>query len=218
MGKVGAAALLGLIVCRADGAMAAVAESWPALEEALQSPLVQVETGKADPEVFELQGMNCPKIPIEDYKAYTATVRFEPTRTLRMDILIGRLPTGFDVYGPIVAAAHDPQSEAFLDGCLMPKSGLSFLQVGRYLIAFPTVCSDIYPYKKSLPIVVKALQQSWRTRLPKKFIYAPCGTMYPQLVDVEVYIREKQKPGKRPGAAQQGVAPGGRSPAAAARR
>jgi hypothetical protein len=209
-------ALVGLAICHAGWATADAAESWPALEEALQGQLVQVETGKADPRLLKLPGVKCPKIPIEDHKAYTATVRFEPTRTLRMDILVGRLPPGFDVYGPIVAAAHEPEGEEFLDGCLMPKNGLSLLQVERYLIAFPTVCSDVYPYKKSLPIVVKALQQSWGTRLPKKFIYSPCGTMYPRLVDVGDYLRETQKPANRRGAAQQGT--DGRSPAAPARR
>jgi len=211
-------ALVGLAICLAGWATADAAESWPGLEEALQGPVVQVETGKADPRLLKLPGVKCPKMPIEDYKAYTATIRFEPTRTLRMDILVGRLPPGVDVYGPIIAAAHEPESEEFLDGCLMPKSGLSLLQVERYLIAFPTVCSDVYPYKKSLPIVIKALQRSWGTRLPKKFIYSPCGTMYPQLVDVANYLRETQKPANRRGAAQQGVAPEGRSPAAPARR
>jgi hypothetical protein len=216
MRKLGTA-LLGLAFWHPGQAMADVGESWPALEEALRGPLVQVEATKADPRRFKIPGVKCPKIPIEDFRAYTATVRFEPSRTLKMEVLVGRLPTGFDVYGPIVAAAHDPASDAFLDGCLMPKSGLSLLQLGRYLLEFPTVCSEIYPYKKSLPIVVKALQESWGTRLPKKFIYAPCGTMYPRLVDVDEYLRAPQKPRKGGSAAQPGVAPVGR-PQTAARR
>src|SRR4029077_14074436 len=114
--------------CLPGRATADAAESWPALEEALRAPLVRVETGKPDPRLFTLP-RPCPQIPIEDYKAYTATVRFEPTRTLKMNILFGRLPPGFDVYGPIVAAAHEPESADFLEGCLMPKSGLALLQV-----------------------------------------------------------------------------------------
>jgi hypothetical protein len=75
----------------------------------------------------------------------------------------------------------------------MPKSGLSLVQFERYLLAFPTVCSEIDPYRKSLPIVLQALLESWGARFPKQFIHAPCGTMFPRLVDVAGYLKDAEK-------------------------
>jgi len=188
-----AGVLLVLGVFPAGRARAATPEAWPPLEQALNGPLVQLESAKADLRRFELPGGKCPRFPVREAKAYRATVRFEPTRSLKMDVLIAKLPDGFETYGPIVAAAHDPAGKDFLDGCLMPKSGLSLVQVEQYLLAFPTVCSDIYPYRKSLPVVMAALQKFWGPRFAKKFIYAPCGTMFPRLVDVGEYLKDPKK-------------------------
>jgi hypothetical protein len=213
--------IVGLGVCYA-GPVVADDDGWPALQMALQGPQLQLEISSADAVPlkqeaypFRLPGHRCPKIPVEAFKAYKVKVHFEQKRTYSVNILVGKLPRGFDVYSSIVAAAPDPADE---DGCIMPKSGLSFLQFGQYLLAFPTFCRDVYPYRKALPIVIKALKDFWGRRSPKQFIYAPCGTMFPKLVALDEYLNDAEEPKSRRNAAQAGIAPDGRSPAAPARR
>jgi hypothetical protein len=201
-------ALVAFALCHAGQAMAADADTWPELEKALGNQPVKVGASKQVARFYKLPPRWCPKIPVEEYRYFVTTVRFEPTRTLEMDILIGRLPAGFDAYGPLVAAAKESPDELTLRGCLMPKSGLSLLQVGRFVFLFPTVCADIYPYKKSLPIVIDALRKAWGPRLSKQFIHSPCGTMFPRLVDVGEYLD----------AAQHRAAPAGRPPSPPTRR
>ena len=215
--------LLGWTIWCTAPALAGEAE-WPALEKALKGPRVRVTSisaemirDAADIYPISLPNAKCPKIAVEAYRVYGIAVRFEPTRTLKMSITGGRLASGFDAYHPIVAAAPAPDSE---DGCLFPKSGLSLLQIGRYLFAFPTASSDAYAYTRSLPIVVKALRDFFKASFPTQFIHASCGTMIPRLVDVAEYLNggQKREAAGISDAAQQGIAPDGRSPAAPARR
>jgi hypothetical protein len=75
----------------------------------------------------------------------------------------------------------------------MPKRGLSLVPFERYLLVFPTVCSEIDAYKESLPVVLQALSEPWGPRFPRQFIHASCGTMFPRLVDVAEYLTGAEK-------------------------
>jgi hypothetical protein len=127
----------------------------------------------------------CPTFPVSDVRRYRLRTPFEPKRALELEMLVARVPPTLDVAGAImqVAAKH------FGDGgCILPKSGLSLVQMDGFLIAFPTVCKDVYPHKKSLPIVMRELQRHFGARFPKRFIFGPCGQMVPHLVSVDDYL------------------------------
>ncbi len=205
------------------GTLWAADAEWPALEKALKGPRLRVDSVSAeivrvaeDLYPISLSSEKCPKISVEAYRVYGVTVRFEPRRTLKMSIVGGRIANGFDACHAIVAAGPaDPEGE---NGCLLPKSGLSFLQMGRYLFAFRVPSRDAYAHSRALPIVVQALRDFFETSFPKQFIYGPSGTRLPQLVDVGEYLKGGRNPPAAGNAAQQGIAPDGRSPTAPARR
>jgi hypothetical protein len=126
-----AIAVLASFLCHASLARAESKEPWPILEEAFKSAAFVriVPTSSRDDSPLTLLRSGCPPISVEDFRSYAVTVRFEPTRTLKMDMLIGRLPRGFDAYKVIDAASKEPGTERFPEGCALPKSGLSLLQV-----------------------------------------------------------------------------------------
>ena len=193
-------------------------EPWPQVENAFKgAAFVEVASWKGNPRPLRHPGWRCPEIPVGDYRGYSVTVRFDPSRTLKMEIDVGRLPSGFDAYGPLAEAAIAPTSEEFPEGCLLSKSGMALLQVEKYWFAFPTFCKDVYPYRMALPIVIRALKEFWKDRFPSKFFYAPCGTMSPVLVGIEEYLAGAERRPKHRRAAQQAVAADGR-PQTAARR
>jgi hypothetical protein len=197
MGRRAAIAILALGLGGVAGAAESRTEPWPAFERAFKSSTV-LEVGPWNGESLESmavgrQGPKCPSLPITEVRRYRVRTRFEPTRTLDLDVLVGLVPPGLDVPRAIMAAAPKSRSE-LEEGCILSKSGFSFAQMDRYLIAFPSVCSDIYPHKKSLPIVLRDLKAFFGARFPKQFVLSPCGQMRPELARVDDYLAGRFKP------------------------
>jgi hypothetical protein len=198
----GLAALLLVVAQQAAGATTGPrAEDWPAFERALKtSNVVAVYAYERDPMRLGEIGRptasaanparECPSFPVSQARRYRLRTRFEPKRALDLDMIVGRVPPTLDVPGAIMAVAAQRVDDG---GCLLPKSGLSLVQMDGFLIGFPSVCSDIYPHKKSLPMVMRDLRSYFGERFPKRFILSPCGQMTPKLVSVDDYLADRAR-------------------------
>lgn len=141
-----------------------------------------------------LAPQTCVTLPVSDAWTVTVDIRFEPRRTYRMVFLAGLLPPGVDGYAAVLHAA-----EARRCDCLLPKSGNSVLQVGRVWLAFPSVCSDIYPHEHALPLVVAALRNKLGGRVSGDLIWGSCGWMAPvELMPVSNFVVAKGKRHRQP--------------------
>jgi hypothetical protein len=135
-----------------------------------------------------LSAQSCVTLPVSEPWTLTIEVRFEPRRTYRMLVMTGLLPEGVEAYPPILQAAARSWR------CDLPKSGNSVLQVGRVWLAFPSVCSDVYPHEHALPVVVAALREKLGDRVSKDLIWGACGWMEPvQLTPVPDFLAAKGK-------------------------
>jgi hypothetical protein len=199
------------ILLLAQAASHASGDPWQAVFEG--QPGIAAVAASSHPGV-DLQRplFNCPRLsdlPARGIAAFNLKIDAGSGRRTDIDVSIAELPPAFNALEKVKAAGATQDTDDM--SCVLSKSGVSLLQVGRYWIGLPTLCRKGY-YKSAVTAVLQALHRSRPNEFPEEFIYAPCGTMLLRTRKTEDFLRPSgQSPSNPPLQRTDKLPPSGRS-------